>query len=112
VEGVINLRGRIVPVIDLRRRFGEPAAANTGKNRVVIVSSEGRLVGLMVDAASEVLKLSETQIEAAPKVLAGDETNFVTGVAKHQDRLIILIDLKKIVQPGELRRLDDAKARV
>jgi purine-binding chemotaxis protein CheW len=103
VEGVMNLRGRIVPVIDLRRRFGEAAIANKRKNRVLVVDIEGRAVGLVVDSASEVLKISDAQIEPPPNVFADDATNYVTGVAKCQDRLIILVDLKKILQSGELR---------
>ncbi len=104
VEGVINLRGRILPVIDLRRRFGETRIENTPKNRILVVDSDGRLVGLMVDAASEVLKLAPAQIEPPPEVLGEGETSYVTGVAKHQGRLIILVDLKKILQRGELAR--------
>lgn len=106
VEGVINLRGRILPVIDLRRRFGETRIENTNKNRILVVDSDGRLVGLLVDAASEVLKLASAHIEAPPEVFGDGESNYVTGVAKHQGRLIMLVDLKKILQRGELRRLE------
>ncbi len=103
VEGVMNLRGRIVPVIDLRRRFGHASVENSGKNRVLVVENEGRAVGLMVDSASEVLKLGEAQIEPPPNVFTDAATNYVTGVAKHQGRLIILVDLAKVLHPGELR---------
>ena len=103
VEGVMNLRGRIVPVIDLRRRFGGAAIANSRKNRVLVVDVESRAVGLMVDSASEVLKISDAQIEPPPNVLTDAATSYVTGVAKHQGRLIILVDLKRILQSGELR---------
>jgi purine-binding chemotaxis protein CheW len=106
IEGVINLRGRILPVIDLRRRFGATRIENTRKNRILVVDSEGRLVGLMVDAASEVLKLAPAHIEPPPEVFGDAETNYVTGLAKHQGRLVILVDLKKILQRGELRRLE------
>ena len=103
VEGVMNLRGRIVPVIDLRRRFGESAVENRRKNRILVVDVEGRAVGLVVDSASEVLKISDTQIEPPPNVFADEATNYVTGVAKYDGRLIILVDLKKILPAGELR---------
>ncbi|MGI9104196.1 MAG: chemotaxis protein CheW [Terriglobales bacterium] len=106
VEGVINLRGRIVPVIDLRRRFGETRIANSKKNRILLVQVESRAVGLMVDSASEVLKLNEAQIEPPPQVFDDAGGNYVTGVAKHKDRLIILVDLAKILQPGELKRMN------
>jgi purine-binding chemotaxis protein CheW len=103
VRGVMNLRGRIVPVIDLRRRFGENAIENTRKNRILVVEAEGRAVGLMVDSASEVLKISDAQVEPAPSVLAEAAGNYVTGVAKLDGRLIILVDVTKILQPGELQ---------
>jgi purine-binding chemotaxis protein CheW len=103
VEGVMNLRGRIVPVIDLRRRFGGAAPENSRKNRVLVVDVESRAVGLIVDSASEVLKISDAQIEPPPNVLTDAATSYVTGVAKHQGRLIILVDLKRILQSGELR---------
>jgi len=103
VEGVMNLRGRIVPVIDLRRRFGGAAIANSRKNRVLVVEVESRAVGLIVDSASEVLKISDAQIEPPPNVLTDAATSYVTGVAKHQGRLIILVDLGRILQSGELR---------
>ena len=103
VEGVMNLRGRIVPVIDLRRRFGGAAIENSRKNRVLVVDVESRAVGLIVDSASEVLKISDAQIEPPPNVLTDTATSYVTGVAKYQGRLIILVDLKRILQSGELR---------
>ena len=103
VEGVMNLRGRIVPVIDLRRRFGGAAIENSRKNRVLVVDVESRAVGLIVDSASEVLKISDAQIEPPPNVLTDAATSYVTGVAKHQGRLIILVDLRRILQSGELR---------
>lgn len=103
VEGVMNLRGRIVPVIDLRRRFGGAAIENSRKNRVLVVDVESKAVGLIVDSASEVMKISDTQIEPPPNVLTDAATGYVTGVAKHQGRLIILVDLRRILQSGELR---------
>ena len=103
VEGVMNLRGRIVPVIDLRRRFGGAATETSRKNRVLVVDVESRAVGLIVDSASEVLKISDAQIEPPPNVLTDAATSYVTGVAKYQGRLIILVDLRRILQSGELR---------
>ena len=103
VEGVMNLRGRIVPVIDLRRRFGGAAVENSRKNRVLVVDLESRAVGLIVDSATEVLKINGAQIEPPPDVFTDAATSYVTGVAKYQGRLIILVDLKRILQSGELR---------
>lgn len=110
VEGVINLRGHIVPVIDLRRRFGTAKVENSRKNRVLVVDIDSHIVGLVVDSASEVLKISDAQIEPPPNVFTDAAANYVTGVAKHQGRLIILVDLKKILQAGELRLPDTVEA--
>jgi purine-binding chemotaxis protein CheW len=92
-----------VPVIDLRRRFGGVPMENSRKNRVLVVDVDARAVGLIVDSASEVLKISDLEIEPPPNVLSEASTNYVTGVAKYQGRLIILVDLRKILQSGELR---------
>jgi len=108
VEGVINLRGKIVSVVDLRKRFGETQIDPHKKNRVIVVESDGKLVGLIVDAASEVLRIPNTDIEPPPSVLQSSESSYVTGVGKLQNRLIILVDLKRVLQRGELRKLNEA----
>ncbi|HJX85786.1 MAG TPA: chemotaxis protein CheW [Candidatus Angelobacter sp.] len=107
VEGVINLRGKIVPVIDLRKRFGELEIESTKKNRILVAEVDHKMVGLMVDAASEVIKLPESDVEPAPNVFEEGELNYVTGVGKLGGRLIILVDLTRILQKGELRRLGE-----
>ena len=106
VEGVINLRGKIVSVVDLRRRFGEKEIKPNKKNRILVTEVSGKLVGLIVDSASEVLKIPENEIELPP-VFDQGEGNYVTGVGKLNGRLIILIDLNKILQKGELGRLGE-----
>jgi|SRR3954469_15328328 purine-binding chemotaxis protein CheW len=107
VEGVINLRGKIVSIIDLRKRFGEKKITSNKKNRILVVEHEHKMVGLIVDSASEVLKVSPEQIEEPPSVFDDGELNYVTGVGKLKDRLIILVELKKILQKGELKRLGE-----
>ena len=106
VQGVINLRGKIVSVVDLRRRFGSKDMTPSKKNRILVTEVSGKLVGLIVDSASEVLKIPENEIELPP-VFDQGESNYVTGVGKLNGRLIILIDLNKILQKGELRRLGE-----
>src|ERR1043166_7198583 len=107
VEGVINLRGKIVSIVDLRKRFGEREIKPNKKNRILVAEVENKMVGLVVDAASEVLKLPQSDIEAPPNVFEEGELNYVTGVGKLSGRLIILIDLTKILQRGELKRLGE-----
>ena len=106
VQGVINLRGKIVSVVDLRRRFGAKEIKTNKKNRILVTEVGGKLVGLIVDSASEVLKIPENEIELPP-VFDQGEGNYVTGVGKLNGRLIIMIDLNKILQKGELRRLGE-----
>jgi purine-binding chemotaxis protein CheW len=111
VEGVINLRGKIISVVDLRKRFGEQEIAAHKKNRILVTEVEGKMVGLIVDAASEVIKIPEHEIELPPSVFEEGELNYVTGVGKLHGRLVILIDLSKILQKGELRRLAEVASQ-
>jgi len=110
IEGVINLRGKIVSIVDLRKRFGEQEIIRHKKNRILVVEVDSKMVGLIVDAASEVLKMAHGDVEAPPNVFEEGELNYVTGVGKLKDRLIILIELNKILQKGELKRLGDVAA--
>lgn len=108
VEGVINLRGKIVSIVDLRKRFGAPQIASDKKNRILVAEVDGKMVGLVVDAASEVLKLPPGDVEAPPTgVCEEGDVNYVTGVGKLNGRLIILVDVKKILSRGELRHLGE-----
>ena len=108
IEGVINLRGKIIPVIDLRKRFGEKEIKSSKKNRILVAEIGTKMVGLVVDAASEVLKMPPSDIDPPPNVFEEGDLNYVTGVGKLNGRLIILVELSKIMQRGELRRLGEA----
>lgn len=108
IEGVINLRGRIIPVVDLRKRFRKKVGEPNKKNRIVVAEVEGRLIGLLVNSASEVLRILPSEIEAPQDVFQEGELNYITGVGKLRGRLVILLDLNKILQRGELRGLDEA----
>ena len=108
IEGVINLRGRIIPVVDLRKRFGEKVIEASKRNRIVVVELESRAIGLIVNSASEVIKIPPSDIEAPHAVFQEGELNYITGVGKFRGRLVMLLDLSKILQRGELRRLEDA----
>lgn len=110
VEGVINLRGKIVSVIDLRKRFGETEITGHKKNRILVAEVASKTVGLIVDSASEVLKMPANDIEAPPNVFEDGENNYVTGVGKLNGRLVIMVDLGKILQKGELKRLGEQAA--
>ena len=106
IEGVINLRGKIVSVIDLRKRFGTKQVANSKKNRILVVELNGRLTGLIVDAASDVLKIPADDVEAAPAVFQEGGLNCVTGLGKYKGRLIVLLDMNKLLQQTSRKRED------
>jgi purine-binding chemotaxis protein CheW len=106
IEGVINLRGKIIPVVDLRKRFAEEIEPNR-RNRIMVAELDGHQVGLVVDAANEVMKVNPELIEPPPNIFEQGELNYVTGVGKLDGKLVIMIDLSKIMQRGELRRLSD-----
>jgi len=102
IEGVINLRGKIVAVVDLRKRFGKPASGLDRHRRILVVEHRGRLAGMIVDSASEVLKIPESEIETAPAMMQEGGLDCVTGLGKYQGRLIILLDVNKVLTAREL----------
>ena len=104
IEGVINLRGKIVSVIDLRKRFGAKESGNIKKNRILVVESHGRLTGLIVDSASDVLKIPMENVEPPPAVFQEGGLNCVTGLGKYRNRLIVLLDMNKLLANSSLQR--------
>jgi purine-binding chemotaxis protein CheW len=101
VEGITNLRGTVLPVIDLRRRFSLPAEAPTKETRIVVVEMNGTKVGMVVDAVTEVLRVSEEDIEPPSPIVTTVDSAFITGIAKVEERLIILLDLSKVLSTEE-----------
>jgi len=100
MEGVINLRGKIVSVIDLRKRLGEKKVSFTRRNRILVVEHHGRLSGLIVDSASEVLKIPASDVETSPTSLDEGRANCVTGLGKYKGRLIVLLDMTRLLDLG------------
>lgn len=111
VEGVINLRGKIIPVVDLRRRFGQACSGNATDNRIIVVEVSGRVIGFTVDRVNEVLRLSAAIVEPPPPMVCGIDSEYVQGVGKLEDRLLILLDLTRLFGADELRAADAAVAR-
>ncbi|MEW6418926.1 MAG: chemotaxis protein CheW [Nitrospirota bacterium] len=95
VEGVINLRGKVIPVINLRKRFGLDSKETDSQSRIMVVDV-GATIGLIVDSVSEVLRLSSDTIEPPPPMTAGDGSEYIKGVGKLEDRLLILLDIDRI----------------
>lgn len=110
VEGVINLRGKVIPIIDLRKRFSLPQSDLGKYARIVVVNMDGRMVGLIVDSVSEVLRLPNDAIEPPPPVVAGIGSEYIKGLGKLEGRLLILLDLSKILTKEEKRELVEVNA--
>lgn len=109
VKGVINLRGDVIPILDLRDKFGLEHQGTTTMTRVIVVDVDGRLVGMVVDAASQVVRIPESQIEPPPPIVGGLSVEFINGVGKLDERLIILLNIDRILsteEKVELARLD------
>ena len=101
VDGVINLRGKVVPIIALRKRFGLPEQAHDKQTRIVVLEVEDMVLGFIVDSVSEVLRIPADHIAPAPR-LGKIEREFVAGVGKLEDRLLILLDIDQITSAPEV----------
>jgi purine-binding chemotaxis protein CheW len=97
VQGVMNLRGTVIPVVDLRLRFGLPPGERTRASRVVVLEAGSQAVGVLVDAVSEVIRIGASAIEPPSSVIAGDGEGFVRGIAKVDERLILVLDLDRVL---------------
>lgn len=108
VEGVINLRGRVIPVVSLRRRFGLQDKDSDERSRIMIMDVQGITVGLVVDSVSEVLRIPSGIVETAPQIATNVSTEFIRGIAKLEDRLIILIDMDRLIERQETEAVVEA----
>jgi purine-binding chemotaxis protein CheW len=105
MEGVINLRGQLIPIIDLRTRFGMDRSERTKNTRIVVTEIGSKRIGMVVDSVSEVLRIPVEQIEDAPDLVAGADTEYIRGVGKMGDRLIIMLDLGRVISGNEKTEL-------
>lgn len=101
VEGVINLRGKVIPIVDLRTRLGLEKVEQTKDTRIIVVDVDSRIIGFIVDSVSEVLRIPVNITEAPPEIATGVNSEFIKSVGKLDDRLLILIDLDKILSTTE-----------
>ncbi len=109
VEGVINLRGEIVPIVDLRKRFGLVVRPIGFDSRVIVVEVDNNLVGMVIDAIVEVLRIPVGAIEPAPEITKGVDTYYLTGVAKLDRRLIVLLNLEHALSAQEAQEISQVK---
>jgi len=110
VVGVINLRGRVIPVVDLRTRFGMPGAEHTKSTRIVVVQMGEEPIGMIVDAVSQVLRIPTKVIEPPSPVLTSLDSRYLLGIAKLEDELVILLDLDYVLSKDEQEFISEAMA--
>lgn len=101
VEGVINLRGKVIPVVNIRKKFGLPEKENDEQSRIMIIDIQGITMGLVVDSVSEVLRVPSSIVEPTPPMASNISTEFIKGIAKLEDRLIILLDMDRLLGKSE-----------
>lgn len=104
LEGIINMRGKIIPVIDLKKRFQMPLVDRTDESRVLIIEIQDQMIGFLVDKVAEVLKVSGALVEPAKRPVLAIGVEYLDGFLRFEKRLILLLNLKKLLT------LDDAKA--
>lgn len=110
VSGVMNLRGKVIPIINLRKRFRLASKERDKDTRIIVVEFKTRVIGFLVDAVNEVLRIPKSVTEPPPSMVAGIGSEYITAVGKLEDRLLILIDLEKILVPAEREVVDTIAA--
>ena len=108
LKGVVNLRGSIVPVIDLRVKFGLPNVAYDSLTVVIVLRIAGRIIGVVVDGVSDVVQLAANEIKEAPRLGAVVDSSYLAGVATKDKRMILALDIEKLLSAGELNLLGEA----
>ena len=106
VEGIINLRGEIIPIVNLKKRFNIPGEDLGEQTRVIVMSIESKKVGFIVDDASEVITISSENVEPAPEIVAGIDRRYITGIGKVEERILIILDLDKLFSEKEQEALE------
>lgn len=108
IKGVVNLRGLIVPIVDLRIKFGLGNVVYDEFTVVIILNLNGRVVGIVVDGVSDVKNLKESQIKQVPDIVSSIDTKYITGLATVEDKMFILVEIEKLMNSEEMALLDSA----
>jgi len=105
VEGIINIRGKVIPIVDLRKKMGIPASEYTNSSRIIVVNLKGKQVGLIVDQVEEVLRVDSGLVDKAPAASTSAECTYIKGVARLQTGMVIILDVHSIFGSGEASAL-------
>jgi purine-binding chemotaxis protein CheW len=107
IEGIINLRGDIIPIINLKTRFNIASTADDADPRIIVYNTKDRDIGFVVDDASQVLRLEGKDIDPAPSIITGKDRQFIAGVGKYEGEIIVLLDFEKILSQEETELLEE-----
>ena len=112
IEGVINLRGAVLPVVDLRKRFDQPIGPASSKTRILICVLSGKILGLIVDEVVEVKSYSRNEIQPAPRFTKGADTDYFLGVCQRDDDLVMIMNLEKILSSDEKINMEQIRSQI
>lgn len=105
IEGIINLRGVIIPVVDLRKRFALPSAEKTKDTRIIVIELSNKLIGLIVDSVSEIISFQKSELESAPEILKTSiKRDYIKSIGKLKEKLIIILDIDLIFSDKEIKQ--------
>lgn len=107
VQGVINLRGEIIPIIDLKKRLGLEAETNNKEEKIIVVELEDTMIGMKVDDVKEMIRLTVDEIADPPEIVRGINKDYLSGVGKLKEKLLILLDLNRVLSKKEIEELDE-----
>ncbi|WP_352418842.1 chemotaxis protein CheW [Proteiniborus sp.] len=106
IEGIINFRGNVIPIVCLKKRFGMKDKATDANTRIIVINLNDKQIGFLVDEASQTIRLDDSNIDPTPDIITGIERKYITGVGKLDNRLIILIDLEKVLTEDEKDKIN------
>lgn len=106
IEGIINYRGKVIPIICLKKKFGIEDSLRDGNTRIIVINLNEKQIGFIVDEASQTVRIDDDNIDPTPDIIVGIERRYITGVGKLGDRLIILIDLEKVLTDEEREKVE------
>ncbi|MFA5524079.1 MAG: chemotaxis protein CheW [Tissierellales bacterium] len=107
IEGIINYRGKVIPIICLKRKFGMAGGQKDANTRIIVINLNDRQIGFLVDEASQTIRIDDLDIDPTPEVISGIERKYITGVGKVDNRLVILIDLEKVLTEDEKEKIEN-----
>lgn len=107
IDGVINLRGEITPIISLKKRFNLSGGYDRNQGRVIVVNMNDKLIGFLVDEASQVLTIEDSNIDPTPEIISGIDRRYIDGIGKIDDKMVIILDFEKVLSESEKHELEE-----